>query len=132
MKKTILCAMSAVSLLLIQGCWTSVMDIDGSSDGTSTVNFKNSPVDVKVLDTRSRIVNGLLQVNMELESGYSNPYRLEYKFSWYDSAGMEVDPARTAWIPFYLNGRETKTIQGLAPNPSAKAFKIKLREANRQ
>lgn len=132
MKKTILCAMSAVSLLLIQGCWTSVMDVDGSADGTATVNFKNSPVDVKVLDTRSRIVNGLLQVNMELESGYSNPYRLEYKFSWYDSAGMEVDPARTAWIPFYLNGRETKTIQGLAPNPSAKAFKIKLREANRQ
>jgi uncharacterized protein YcfL len=107
------------------------MDVDGSADGTSTVNFKNSPVDIKVLDTRSRFVNGLLMVNTELESGYSNPYRLEYKFSWYDSAGMEVDPARSAWIPFYLNGRETKTIQGLAPNPSAKAFKIKFREANR-
>jgi uncharacterized protein YcfL len=131
MKKIIFSALSAMSLLLIQGCWTSVMDVDGSADGAATVNFKNSPVDIKVLDTRSRFVNGLLQVNLELESGYSSPYRLEYKFSWYDSAGMEVDPARSAWMPFYLNGRETKTIQGLAPNPSAKAFKIKFREANR-
>ncbi len=131
MKKTIIAALSALSLLFTQGCWTSVMDVDGAADGTTTVNFKNSPVDVKILDTRSRFVNGLLMVNTELESGYSNPYRLEYKFSWYDSAGMEVEPARSAWIPFYLNGRETKTIQGLAPNPSAKAFKIKFREANR-
>jgi len=131
MKKTIIAALSALSLLFIQGCWTSVMDVDGAADGTTTVNFKNSPVDVKILDTRSRFVNGLLMVNTELESGYSNPYRLEYKFSWYDSAGMDVEPARSAWIPFYLNGRETKTIQGLAPNPSAKAFKIKFREADR-
>jgi uncharacterized protein YcfL len=131
MKRIIVSALSAISLLSIHGCWTSVMDIDGAADGTATVNFKNSPVDVKVLDTRSRFVNGLLMVNTELESGYSSPYRLEYKFSWYDSNGMEVDPARSAWIPFYLNGRENKTIQGLAPNPSAKSFKIKLREANR-
>lgn len=131
MKKILLPALSAMSLLLVQGCWTSVMDVDGSADGTSTVNFKNSPVDIKVLDTRSRFINGLMMVNLELESGYSNPYRLEYKFSWYDSAGMEIDPARSAWVPFYLNGRETKTIQGVAPNPSAKAFKIKFREADR-
>jgi len=43
---------------------------------------------------------------------------------------MEVDSARSAWIPIYLNGRETKTIQGLAPNPSAKTFKIKIRESD--
>ena len=77
MKKILLPALSAMSLLLVQGCWTSVMDVDGSADGTSTVNFKNSPVDIKVLDTRSRFINGLMMVNLELESGYSNPYRLE-------------------------------------------------------
>ena len=107
------------------------MEIDGSSNGSATVNFKNSSVDIKVLDTRTRFINTLLQVNTEIENGFSNPYDLEYKFSWFDSAGMEVDPARTAWIPIHLNGRETKTIQGLAPNPSAKTFKIKFREANR-
>ncbi len=132
MKKLLYYGLALASLILIQGCSTAVMDIDGGADGSTTVNFKNSPVDVKVLDTRTRFINGLLQVNMEIESGYSNPYRLEYKFSWYDSSGMEVDPARTAWIPIYLNGRETRTIQGLAPNPSAKTFKVKIREADDQ
>ena len=131
MRSMVLAALSVVSLLLVSGCWTSVMDVDGSANGPATVNFKNSPVDIKVLDTRSRVINDLLQVNMELENGYSHPYNLEYKFSWYDSGGMEIDPGRTAWIPFHLNGRETKSVQGVAPNPSAKAFKIKLREADR-
>ncbi len=116
--------------LLFSGCSTSVMEIDGSAAGNVTTNFKNSPVDIKVLDTRSRLVGGLLQVNAEIESGISGTYMLEYKFSWYDSGGMEIDSARSAWMPLYLNGRETKTIQGLAPNPAAKAFKIKFREAD--
>ncbi len=129
-KKFLALPLIAFATLALSGCWTSVMEIDGSSAGNSTVNFKNSPVDIRVLDTRSRFVGGLLQVNLELESGYSNPYRLEYKFSWYDSGGMEIDSARSAWIPLYLNGREVKTIQGLAPNPAAKAFKIRLRESD--
>lgn len=120
----------ASAMLALNGCWTSVMEIDGSSAGNATVNFKNSPVDIKVLDTRSRFVGGLLQVNLELESGISYPYKLEYKFSWYDSGGMEIDSARSAWIPLYLNGREVKTVQGLAPNPAAKTYKIRLREAD--
>ncbi len=131
MKKFILFAVSAVTIaILIAGCSTSVMDVDGSASGESTVNYKNSPVDIKVLDTRSKYVNGLLKVNMELENGLSNPYNLEYKFSWFDASGMAVDPAGSAWIPIYLQGKETKTIQGLAPNPSAKSFKIKIREAD--
>ena len=130
MKRILLLLAMALLSLALNGCWTSVMEIDGSSAGNATVNFKNSPVDIKVLDTRSRFVGGLMQVNLELESGYSNPYRLEYKFSWYDSGGMEIDSARSAWIPLYLNGREVKTIQGVAPNPAAKAFKIRLRESD--
>lgn len=131
MKKRILAlSVIACAALALSGCWTSVMEIDGSSAGSATVNFKNSPVDIKVLDTRSRFVGGLLQVNLELESGISYTYKLEYKFSWYDSGGMEIDSARSAWIPLYLNGREVKTIQGLAPNPAAKAYKIRLREAD--
>ncbi|MEI6057161.1 MAG: YcfL family protein [Lentisphaerota bacterium] len=131
MRKSILVALSAFTIaILAGGCSTSVMDIDGSAGGAGTVNYKNSPVDITVLDTRSRFVNDLLQVNMELENGISNTYELEYKFSWYDSGGMEVDPGRSAWIPINLKGKETKTIQGLAPNPSAKSFKIKIREAD--
>ncbi|HBM16516.1 MAG TPA: hypothetical protein DD381_09285 [Lentisphaeria bacterium] len=129
-RTTIVFILTALTVVFIGGCSTAVMDIDGSSQGAATVNYKNSPVDIKVLDTKSKFVNGLLKVNMQLENGISNPYTLEYKFSWFDSDGMEVDEGSTAWMPIYLNGRETRTIQGLAPNPSAKSFKIKIREAD--
>ena len=130
MKKIIVfTSLTVLVSLLITGCSTSVMDIDGTSSGSSIVNFKNSPVDVKILDTKSRFINGLLKVNLELESGISSTYHLEYKFVWYDSAGMAVDSANSPWIPLYLSGREVKTIQGLAPNSSAKTFKIILKEA---
>ena len=123
-------SIAIAAVVFIGGCSTAVMDIDGSSQGTATVNYKNSPVDIKVLDTKSKFVNGLLKVNMELENGISNPYTLEYKFSWFDSDGMQVDEGISAWSPIYLEGRETRTIQGLAPNPSVKSFKIKIREAD--
>ena len=132
MKKntSIIAVMCALVLLLISACSsTSVMDIDGTASGSSIVNFKNSAVDVKVLNTKSRFINGLLKVNVELESGISSPYQLDYKFTWYDSGGMAVDAANSPWIPLYLNGREAKTIQGLAPNSSAKTFKITIKEA---
>ncbi len=121
---------SLLAIIVVTGCSRSVMDIDGSAMGSSTVNPKNSPVDIKVLDTRSKFINGLLMVNADIENGTSNQYTIEYKFSWFDSNGMTVDDGGNAWNPIYMQGKETRTIQGLAPNPSVKAFKIRIREAD--
>jgi uncharacterized protein YcfL len=131
MKKYIILILSVTALTFIAGCTsTSVIDVDGTSDGITVINSKDSSVDVKILDTRTRIVGGILQVNMQLESNASSIRNLEYKFSWFDSLGMVIDSSSTAWEPFCLYGRETKTISGLAPNSSARSYKVKIREAD--
>lgn len=42
-----------------------------------------------------------------------------YKIVWVDSNKMEISPESSIWKPIQLTGRETKTVQSVAPNPSA-------------
>ena len=116
--------------MFITGCGSmSVMDVDANSEGNSVVNFKDSPVDVKVLSTKSRFVNGMLQAQVELESDDSDPTELNYKFVWFDSDGMSIDSDNSPWQPLYLSGREVKSLRGLAPNPAARTFKVVIKNA---
>ena len=47
--------------------------------------------------------------------------------AWFDAAGMEIRADSEAWTPLVLHGYETRTLQGVAPHPSARAFKVKIR-----
>lgn len=42
-----------------------------------------------------------------------------YKIVWVDANNMEISPESSIWKPIQLAGRETKTVQSVAPNPSA-------------
>ena len=42
-----------------------------------------------------------------------------YKIVWVDANNMEIGPESSIWKPIQLAGRETKTVQSVAPNPSA-------------
>lgn len=125
--------LAAAIMMIAAGCSsTSVIEIDGSADSDASINYKGSSVDVKVLNTQTKSVNGLLQVNVTLESGDSDTYLADYKFEWFDADGMGVEVGRQAWMPLYFYGRETKAIQGLSPNPSAKSFKLLIRQRQDQ
>ena len=42
----------------------------------------------------------------------------EYKIVWFDADGTEINPEGATWKPITLQGREVKTVQSVAPNPS--------------
>ncbi len=75
--------------------------------------------------------NGLMKVNVKLSSKLNKTYTAQTKFAWFDEAGMEIDPEGDSWRPLTLQGKETKTIQGVAPNASATAFRLRIREGER-
>lgn len=79
--------------------------------------------DVKTGQTR----NGLMKVNLKLTSGHNKTIGIQSKLAWFDSEGIEIDPDTDAWRPMVLNGKETRTIQGVAPTPGAVAFKLRVR-----
>jgi uncharacterized protein YcfL len=41
---------------------------------------------------------------------------------------MEINSGAGSWKPLIITGRESKTIQSVAPDPRAKEFKLKIRE----
>jgi uncharacterized protein YcfL len=83
--------------------------------------------DVKTGQTK----NGLMKVNLKLTSRYNKTIVAQSKLAWFDAEGAEIDPDTDPWRPLALNGKETRTIQGVAPNASAVAFKLRVRQGEK-
>ena len=73
---------------------------------------------------------GLLKAQVELENRTSSIQRFLYKFEWFDSAGMQVNNVLSASLPEQIEGGEDKFIQGVAPTPDCKDFRVKFIEGN--
>ncbi len=82
---------------------------------------------IKITDLKSTFAGDLLKANAMVYSKRTDTLALQYKFRWYDSQGIEVEPESSPWQPVIIYGRETKSAQAVAPNPSVKEFKIEIR-----
>lgn len=79
--------------------------------------------DVSVDQTK----NGLLKAGIKLTSTLNKDVVAQSKFVWFDADGAEIDIDTDAWRPLALHGKETRSIQGVAPNANAVSFKLRVR-----
>lgn len=100
---------------------------DGHQSKFVVVNNESLGADVQVVDAKSEYAGDLLMAQVNLVSKSSKTQRFQYQFAWFNGNGIEVDAGKRPWTPVVLYGNESKTLQGLAPNPSVKEFKIKIR-----
>jgi len=70
----------------------------------------------------------LAQVTMHSKAG--DTINLQYKFEWFDLNGLALNTESATWKPLLIYGKETKTIQGLAPDPRGREYKLLLRDAD--
>lgn len=75
--------------------------------------------------------NGLMKVNVKLTSRLNKTVVAQSKFAWFDAGGAEIDPDTDPWRPLVLNGKETRTLQGVAPDASAVSFRLRVREGEK-
>ena len=75
--------------------------------------------------------NGLMKVGVKLTSRQNKSIVAQAKFAWFDADGAEIDPDGDPWRPLVLQGKETRTVQGVAPNSGAAAFKLRVREGDK-
>lgn len=92
------------------------------------INNRSLAGDIEIVDLKSAMAGNLMKAQVSLRSKDRDTVPIQYKFDWYDTQGMEIGANTGAWKPFLVNGRETKTIQGVAPDPRAHEFKLKIRE----
>ena len=71
--------------------------------------------------------NGRMKASVKLTSHQNKSIVAQSKFAWFDADGNEIDPDTDPWRPLVLHGKETRTVQGVAPSASAASFKLRVR-----
>jgi uncharacterized protein YcfL len=92
------------------------------------INNRSLASDIEIIDMKSTLAGDLMKVQVAMRSRDRDIVQIQYKFDWFDAEGMEIGANQGAWKPFLIYGRETRTIQGVAPDPRAREFKLKVRE----
>ena len=83
---------------------------------------------LKVLDMSvGQTKNGLMKASLKLQSNLNKDFTAQSKFAWFDADGAEIDPDTDPWRPLVLHGKETRTVQGVAPTAAAVSFKLRVR-----
>lgn len=134
--------LTAVALIMslgLAGCSTTAgvettgkmtWDEQGARTLEKNVVFNNSGLkgDIQIVDVKSAMAGDIMRAQATLRSKDRDTLPFQYRFDWYDAGGFEINSGSGSWKPLILYGRETKTIQAVAPDPRAKEFKLKIRE----
>ena len=132
-------AAALIASLCLAGCSTTAgvettgkttWDEQGARSLEKNVVFNNSGLkgDIQIVDVKSAMAGDVMRAQATLRSKDKDTLPFQYRFDWYDAGGLEINSGAGSWKPLILYGRETKTIQGVAPDPRAKEFKLKIRE----
>lgn len=124
-----------VSAALLSSCATT-SGIMGKADpsaeeGKATmieVENKSLAKKVSIKSFKNRVINDLLNVQVEIANEFSSTQQFQYRFSWFDASGFEIEQESESWKPVVMHGGAVTTIQAVAPNPTAKTYKIVLRQ----
>lgn len=69
---------------------------------------------------------GFMRIQAEVENFTYAPLSVNLHIDWYDGDAMRVDVAGDAWLEIPFEARESRSLVFVAPNRSARDFRIKL------
>lgn len=136
-----LAALLIVGITALSGCsptsgaegrarsgWTD----DGAPMLNTKVVYNSSTLSRKVTieEMTSSKVGDMLLAQVTLRSKAGDTLSFQYKFEWFDLDGLALNAASANWKPLIIYGKESKTIQGLAPDPRGREYKLLLRDAD--
>ena len=95
--------------------------------GISTATTKDGLLRVQVMVLNSRV--GFFS---QMWSGMTgeNPYRIKYRFTWFDRNGMAMDSIVSTWKEMTIVPGDQMAIQSVAPNCDCKDFSLSVKEAD--
>lgn len=129
--------LAGIGLLALSGCTTVNTVENADKQGQRQMVTDQRAITDASLDRKVSIVGvnqsmtpgGLLKVQVELQNRTRSLQRFNYRFEWFDANGMQVTTVASALLPDQIEGKESKFIFGVAPNPNCKDFRVKFIEA---
>ena len=103
---------------------------EGAPELSKNIIFNNNSLagNIEIVDMKSFMAGNMMMAQVSIHSRNRDTVPIQYKFAWFDVQGMEIGANTGAWKPYLVYGKETRTIQGVAPDPRAREFKLKIRE----
>jgi len=114
----------------VEATGKTVWNDEGARELSKKVVFSSSGLegDLQIVSMQSALAGNIMRAQATLKSKDRETLGFQYRFDWYDANGIEINSGSGSWKPLLITGRESKTIQGVAPDPRAKEFKLKIRE----
>lgn len=124
MTKTILSALTAITVAAALSACTAPNAMQTQTDTSGKMSVRtitNNPVlssRIGVSKVNMTNLGDIKRTSLALTNGWFYAQNFQYKIVWFDASGTELNPEGAIWKPLSLQGRETKTVQSVAPNPS--------------
>ena len=79
-------------------------------------------------DIKTTRVNDFLVANMVLRNKWPFSQDVQYRASWFDESGLEIEPERAVWNKLVLTGKSERTVKLTAPTTTAVKVTITVRD----
>lgn len=125
-------AVVAATLSIAQSSALSDQDaannaVDKSYPGATLILADNDlPGRIKLFDAKIRPIGKLHQGQVKVQNVTEDSYNLEYRFSWMDGDGFDVD-ADTTWHRFSLTPNAIQPFKTMATDPNARQMVFTVR-----
>ena len=123
---SVFCAAGLVGCVNTSGTRV-VVDLES---GESTIREDNMRLAnrLKVTDVSyGEVTEGIRRATVSLESTTDKRLSFQGRMVWYDAEGMEIDPDGKSYRVYVLDGHDTCTLTGVAPNAKGVKAKLQLR-----
>jgi uncharacterized protein YcfL len=106
---------------------TATVVVDGN-DATQIIETNSGLLadSLRISNTHTGYVGDLLKVQATITNDSDDELDFRYKFKWLDKNGFEIAVDGRPWTPMLITPYESKSVQAVAPNPTASSFKILL------
>ena len=121
------------ALLMLGGCAvnetaTVSSEPDGSEKQVIVSNSGFLSANLKIEDTKTGKAGDLMKVQATIKNQSGGDISFQYKFKWLDKDEFEVAIDGRPWQPLTITGYESKSVQAVAPNPTATGFQILVQD----
>jgi len=113
------------------GCSTAGIQAGDSSATMSPYLLVDDPSladQISVVKVAHDNVGDIMRAVVTLKSNRDRSLRIQYRFSWYDQNGMEIDGSGKTYRDLILRGHDAVPVTSVAPSPYATEFKIRIQK----
>ncbi len=121
-----------LSALLLGGCAvneTATVKVDGATkEQILESNSGFLSASLEIADTKVGYAGDLMKAQVTLKNSSRSDLSFRYKFKWLDKDDFEIAIDGRPWTPLTITAYESKSVQAIAPNPTAKSFRIMVQD----